>query len=161
MCSRERTEEQSTHPIAMSAKHPQRCCRHPTPPPPNAADEVGRRPSPPPPQQSQRPPSCHQCCRSPPSRGNAMEGPSSRAPVSASGMRLQECLPSAQPHDATKDDTVVASPTEQHPLKPSPLLPRGGCLNECFIWKGGNPFLFFRLSNVEMESIHQSTFISL
>ena len=151
MCSRERIEGRSAYPIAMSAKHSQCSCRHPMPPPPNTANEVGRRPSPPPPQQRQRPPSCHQCHRSPPSRGNAMEGPSSRAPVSASGMRLQECLPSAQPHDATK----------QHPLKPSPLLPRGGCPNACFIWKGGNPFLFFRLSNVEMESIHQLFFISL
>jgi hypothetical protein len=95
MCSRKQTEGQSAPPIAMSATHSQRCHRHPTPPPPNAVDEVGRHPSPPP-QQRQRPPSCHQCRRSPPSwRNGAMEGPSSRprhTAVSASGKRLQQVI---------------------------------------------------------------------
>jgi len=121
------------------------------PPPPNAAAEVGCRPSPPPPQQrkdSGLPPAIN-VTTAPPSQGNAMEGPPSSRPrhaaVSASGTCLQACLPLAQPYNATKDETVVAFPTEQHPLKPSPAPPpqSRGCRNAFFIWKEGNPFLFY------------------
>jgi hypothetical protein len=60
----------------------------------------------------------------------------------------------AQPHDATKDETVVASPTEQHPLKPSPPLPRvGGVPMRVLFGRGVTLSFFSRLSNVEMESI--------
>ena len=163
MCSRERTEGQSAHSIAMSAKHSQGCRRHPTTPPMRSVVA----PLPPPLNKDNGLHPAIKVAAATQRRGNAMEGPSSRpcrAAVSASGTRLQARLPSAQPHDATKDETVVASPTEQHPLKPSPAPPppqSRGCRNAFFIWKGGNPFLFFRLSNVEMESIRQSTFISL
>jgi hypothetical protein len=86
-----------------------------------------------------------------------MEGPSSRlcrATVSASGMHLQACLPLAQPRDTTNDEMVVASPTEQHPLKPSPPLPRvGGVPMRVLFGRGVTLSFFSRLSNVEMESI--------
>jgi hypothetical protein len=116
--------------------------------PPNATDEVGRRPSPPPLTKDNGLPPAINVAAATQRRVNAMEGPSSRpcrAAVSASGTRLQARLHSAQPHDATKDETVVASPTEQYPLKPSPPPPQSrGCPNAFFIWKGGNPFLFFQ-----------------
>ena len=118
------------------------------PPPNNTADEVGRRPSPPPPHQRQWPPSCHQCRRSHPTPGQC-DGRSILPSVPRRCQCEWDAPPGAsslaQPHDATKDETVVASPTEQYPLKPSPPPPQSrGCPNAFFIWKGGNPFLFFQ-----------------
>jgi hypothetical protein len=143
MCSRERTEGQSAHPIAMSAKHSQGCHCRPTPPMRSVVA-----PLPPPLTKDNGLPPAINVAAATQRRVNAMEGPSSRpcrAAVSASGTRLQARLHSAQPHDATKDKTVVASPTEQYPLKPSPPPPQSrGCPNAFFIWKGGNPFLFFQ-----------------